>query len=851
MLWTTLIAATCIFPLVSLAAPLVRREVEDTQLLQFLNVMEQVESDFYKQTLAKFKEEDYVNAGFANASVPKKLLQEILNDENLHTTFLADGLRGEALRGCSFSFDHLMVDVKTALEAARVLEQVSVAGYIGAGLLVDDRNFLLAISSMLTNEARHESAMNVLGGGTSVPQAFDFALRPEQVMSVISPYISGCSLDMTPNKPLKLYSGLESGKIIKFDQADLPTDRPLFCQMLVGGEPAGLSQPLETCSLPVDKISGPIYMYITDDATPLAANILNQNTGSIVAGPAVAFVDDGEAILSKVLAPHMKHESYAAPESMDHDIKVVGVSQAQRYSPSLSMSMPGTPTTTARRRLSSSSRRGSTSAPDPWALATFDAPASSTSRLHIVRLPPPTKEEIEKYEKEHGASSRRGSWGSAMGLSKSLSMTSVTAGVTGGGGVADRSERLSFVGASSGHMARANSIDATNRPKIHPASQTGPLAPQQLYDLAMNSINPRISSESNTGGPITEPTPAVFTPLPAHHYLPFIVRSSEVQQLLSQGPPRRLWALIKQIYPTNLKEETDDPTKWPFWQLERWMFKVDRHEASDRVWVQKARACISRRSETLWEKLKNALGVPYELEMNDEDSDDENAVTFDEIVGGVSNMDIGAPAKPSASPQRPDPTRNEGEQSEDITAGDDIVDEFIDMGPTGLVMEAIYPSAAPQSPVTSHGSPSKHEEALGGMEIIGEEEEEEEDKATPGAASKEAEAKQPQEPDEEKGQTEMDTSRMVGITFISHSKYVPLQQYIERGEASDGEAIVDSPLFPTSFASLTEPGAIHRRGSRGAFVLEQGSMSVRGPFFKGMPRREYAVSTGSESDYDG
>ncbi|KAG8756902.1 hypothetical protein FRC14_002541 [Serendipita sp. 396] len=521
------------------------------------------------------------------------------------------------------------------------------------------------------------------------------------------------------------------------------------------------------------------------------------------------------------------------------------------YSPSLSMSMPSTPTTGNRRRLSSSSRRGSTSAPDPWALATFDAPASSTSRLHIVRLPPPTKEELEKYEKEHGATSRRGSWGSAMGLSKSLSMTSVTGGGNGSG-MADRSERLSFTGTGGTHMPRTKSIDANNRPKIHPASHTGPLAPQQLYDLAMNSINPRVSFEENNGGAITEPTPAVFTPLPANHYLPFIVRSSEVQQLLSQGPPRRLWALIKQIYPTNLKEESDDPTKWPFWQLERWMFKVDRHEASDRVWVRKARACISRRSETLWEKLKNALGVPYELELDgDEDSDDENAIDLDDVVGGVSDINIGTPAKSSVSPQRAKPTPDEGKESEVVAEEDDVPDEFIDMGPTGLVMEAIYPSAAPQSPVTSHGSPSKHDEGLGGMEIIGEEEEEEEEKTGAGPAAKgksEAEAKQQ---DEENKQNELDPSRMVGITFISHSKYVPLQQYIEKGEASDGEAIVDSPLFPTSFASLSEPGAIHRRGSRGAFVLEQGSMSVRGPFSKGMPRREYAVSTGSESDYDG
>lgn len=65
------------------------------------------------------------------------------------------------------------------------------------------------------------------------------------------------------------------------------------------------------------------------------------------------------------------------------------------------------------------------------------------------------------------------------------------------------------------------------------------------------------------------------------------------------------------------------------------MFKVDRDEANDRVWVTKARACISCRSEPLWEKLKNSLGVPPELELsNDESSDEEDLeAAMDSMVG--------------------------------------------------------------------------------------------------------------------------------------------------------------------------------------------------------------------------
>lgn len=461
--------------------------------------------------------------------------------------------------------------------------------------------------------------------------------------------------------------------------------------------------------------------------------------------------------------------------------EVLSRMSVRSYSPSLSM--PSTPT--HHRKLSSSSRRGSTSAPDPWALHALSTPASSTSRLHIVRLPPPTKEEIERYEKEHGTGARRASWGSS-GITKSMS-----------------AERISFASAG---LPRAGSIDIP-RPRIHPSSTTGFLAPQQLYDLAMSSIHPQVSAEEGS-----EPTPAVFTPLPATHYLPFIVRPNEVHQLLSQGPPRRLWALIKQIYPKNLVEESDDPTKWPFSQLERWMFKVNRHEASDQVWVYKARTCISRRSETLWEKLKNALGVPPELEVDDEFSTDEE---MEAVVGSAAGLNLAGKSTESTVDDGDSPEKKAGEETVNQEGPVNEDPEIAEMGPTGLVLEAIYPSAASVSPPTHKSSPSKRDidGFASGMDVIGEEEEDEGEKLTissvPKPKTDDLETNQENVSATEKQPDELDPSRMVGLTFVSHSKCVPLQQFMGR-EESGGDAIVDSPLFPSNFAGLTSPTALSR-----------------------------------------
>lgn len=232
------------------------------------------------------------------------------------------------------------------------------------------------------------------------------------------------------------------------------------------------------------------------------------------------------------------------------------------------------------------------------------------------------------------------------------------------------------------------------------------------------------------------------------------------------------------------------------------MFKVDRHEASDRVWVAKARACISRRSEPLWEKLKNVLGVPPELELSDgEDSDEEDV---EAVVDSMIGLDVAEKSRPTSSAGAATSATKDKAESAPLANTPDVGDEFSEMGPTGLVLEAIYPSAVPTSPVLSKFSPPKREDGFGGgMEIIGEEEEEE-DRGGISITKLKTDNLVQNPPVPPKEATELDPSRMVGITFVSHSRHVPLKQYIDREEASDGEALVDSPIFPSSFASLAE-----------------------------------------------
>lgn len=110
---------------------------------------------------------------------------------------------------CGFDFSSVLVDVSTFLlvltarmltiiqpatflATARVLEQVGVGAYLGAAKLISNDVALTLAGSISTIEARHQSLLNTLNGGTFAAQAFDLALDPEQVLALAGPFLTGC-----------------------------------------------------------------------------------------------------------------------------------------------------------------------------------------------------------------------------------------------------------------------------------------------------------------------------------------------------------------------------------------------------------------------------------------------------------------------------------------------------------------------------------------------------------------------------------------------------------------------------------------------------------------------------------
>lgn len=293
-------------PIFVAAAPFAKRDAATNLLvLQFADVLEQLETQFYSEALSKFKESDFTSAGFPNAQLAIEQFTSIRDDEVIHSDALQQtilALGGKPVGGCSFDFSKVLTDVPTMATVARTVENVGVTAYLGAANLLSDPVLLTAAGSILTVEARHQTILNVLNSGTAIPQAFDLAFTPSEVLAIAGGFISGCDLGVPANQPLTITNtgNVTIGTLLTFDSPALnKTTDGLFCQMMVGGLSFSVSLPLSQCVVPAG-INGPVALWITSDSQPLINNPVDRATDKQVAGPTLAFIDTQPQLLGQM-----------------------------------------------------------------------------------------------------------------------------------------------------------------------------------------------------------------------------------------------------------------------------------------------------------------------------------------------------------------------------------------------------------------------------------------------------------------------------------------------------------------------------------------------------------------------
>lgn len=305
---TSSILAALAAPLLVSARPVKPRAASatDAVVLQFANVLNQLEQSFYSQALAKFQDSDFTAAGFPASQIAQQTLAGIQQNEQAHIDFLQQGLtdNGAQPLTCNFKFGNALNDVPTMLATARVVEYVGVSAFLGAANLLGDPTLLDAAASILTVEARHQTALNILSGtGTSIPSAFDVGLEPGEVASIAGAFIDGpCDLGVNSTNPLTLTNTgpISPGTLLTFSATGVSGTDGLFCNMITGGATESINLPLASCNVP-QNVTGPVALWITSDSNPIPNDVIARGKTTQLAGPAITFVDTTPDVLVQLV----------------------------------------------------------------------------------------------------------------------------------------------------------------------------------------------------------------------------------------------------------------------------------------------------------------------------------------------------------------------------------------------------------------------------------------------------------------------------------------------------------------------------------------------------------------------
>ncbi|WVQ72470.1 hypothetical protein IAR50_002022 [Cryptococcus sp. DSM 104548] len=286
----------------------------DLTVVKFAALAENLENDFYNQALAKFNAQAFTDAGFADGQSISDQLSVIGTDEATHLTTLqavAKAMSADTadVDSCQFNFDSALTDVNTFLATARTLEFVGISAYLGGTTLIGDKSLLVNAAQITTVESRHNTVLNLFNSGSSVANAFDMALSPQQVLSIAAPFVSGgCTpvtaleRSATPQLTITNNGTVSPGDLVTFGGDGIKDidQSTLFCNMIVGGSTEAINLAVGNCTVP-DGLDGAVYLFLTNSSTPLSSNILNQDASILVAGPALAFIDSIANGASKLL----------------------------------------------------------------------------------------------------------------------------------------------------------------------------------------------------------------------------------------------------------------------------------------------------------------------------------------------------------------------------------------------------------------------------------------------------------------------------------------------------------------------------------------------------------------------
>jgi bacterioferritin (cytochrome b1) len=161
----------------------------DVDVLNYALTLEHLEATFYREGLAKFANQDYLNANLQTSV--RDYIGRIGQDEAEHVQTLTQvitQLGGAPVQAASYDFGY--ADLAGFLKVAMALENTGVAAYTGAAqYLIDSAQLLTAALTIHGVEARHAAYLNILNGASPFPDAVDQPKTPSEVLAIAGPFI--------------------------------------------------------------------------------------------------------------------------------------------------------------------------------------------------------------------------------------------------------------------------------------------------------------------------------------------------------------------------------------------------------------------------------------------------------------------------------------------------------------------------------------------------------------------------------------------------------------------------------------------------------------------------------------
>jgi Ferritin-like domain len=154
----------------------------DVEVLNFALTLEYLESAFYEQALKN------ANLG-ADA---KKLATTIQKNEAEHVDALTEAVKslgGTPAKAPMVDFGKAFANEKSFLKTAQTFEDLGVGAYNGAAPMIKSKEVLGSAGSIVQVEARHAAAIRELNGQPITEAAFDKALKMDQVLQAVKPYV--------------------------------------------------------------------------------------------------------------------------------------------------------------------------------------------------------------------------------------------------------------------------------------------------------------------------------------------------------------------------------------------------------------------------------------------------------------------------------------------------------------------------------------------------------------------------------------------------------------------------------------------------------------------------------------